>query len=128
MGNPKRRQCSVCFIFERRIEQMFQSVTTTCIRQFRECNQCSIQFMSILWSSNKIISKKFFLHSLERKQNHCLIYWCNGFDRSIAFFDLRRWCHGWMFFSGAVFSSFACKCMCFQLASNTCNFGKFAWI
>ena len=33
MGNPKRRQCSVCLILEQRNEE---SVIATCIKQFRE--------------------------------------------------------------------------------------------
>ena len=58
MGNPKRKQCDVCFILEWRREQIFQSLTINCIRQFWECIQSSIQFTRALGLSNKTTELK----------------------------------------------------------------------
>ena len=58
MGNPKRKQCDVCFILEWRREQIFQSLTINCIRQFWECIQSSIQFTRALGLSNKTTEVK----------------------------------------------------------------------
>ena len=56
-GNPRRRQCSVCFILKWRNDEIFQSVTAAFIR---ELIQLSIQFTKVLWSSNKtkLLKKK----------------------------------------------------------------------
>ena len=54
-GNPRRRQCSVCFILKWRNDKIFQSVTAAFIR---ELIQLSIQFTKVLWSSNKTTKEK----------------------------------------------------------------------
>ena len=54
-------QDSSHFILERRNKQILQSVATTCIRQFREPFEFSIQFIRELCSSNKTIKKEFSL-------------------------------------------------------------------
>ena len=45
-------QCLLYFIIKY-FKQIFQSVTRTCISQFRERNQSSIQFTRTLWSLNQ---------------------------------------------------------------------------
>ena len=65
--------------------EMFQSETITCLRQFREHVQFSIQFTRVLWSSEKTIEveksrdtsfghprEEFFLCPLAREQNYFL--------------------------------------------------------
>ena len=54
-------QDSSHFILERRNKQILQSVATTCIRQFREPFEFSIQFIRELCSSNKTIKVEFSL-------------------------------------------------------------------
>ena len=72
-GNPRRRQCSVCFILKWRNDEIFQSVTAAFIR---ELIQLSIQFTKVLWSSNKtkLLKKKqnfFFRGGGGRGGAHC---------------------------------------------------------
>ena len=54
-------QDSSHFILEKRNKQILQSVATTCIRQFREPFEFSIQFIRELCSSNKTIKVEFSL-------------------------------------------------------------------